>query len=190
MIYGFLDDHPKLQGQQIYHIPILGKTNEVSLVGLLNAECRAFIAFEDLASYKVIWDGLTQRYMEPPLVNAIHPQAILAQHIEIGLGNAIFAGAQIGADSIIHSHCTIESNAVLGEDLLLYDHVQIGVATIIQPNVTIHKESKIEANVIIKAHVTIGEGCHITAGSIIEKDIPPHTKVTNPPIRYLVDTTH
>ncbi|ADY53344.1 WxcM-like protein [Pseudopedobacter saltans DSM 12145] len=127
--------------------------------------------------------------------------------VDIGEGSSIWqfcvvlAGAKIGKNVNICSHCFVENNVVIGNDVTVKSGVQIWDGIIIEnkvfigPNVTftndlyprsknldwievrtlIKKNASIGANATILAGVEIGEYSMIGAGSVVTKNIPPYT---------------
>lgn len=87
----------------------------------------------------------------------------------------------------INRNCAI----VAKESIVLQEGVTIGPGTVIYDHdhdmehtgnflsapVCIEKNAWIGANVIILKGVTIGEGSVVAAGTVVTKDIPPHTTV-------------
>lgn len=74
---------------------------------------------------------------------------------------------------------TIEEGVTIGPGTVIYDHDHDMQHTgeFCSSAVRIKKGAWIGANVIILKGVTIGEGSVIAAGTIVTKNIPPHTKV-------------
>lgn len=126
----------------------------------------------------------------------------------------ILAGAEIGSDCNICSHCFIENDVVVGDRVTikcgvqLWDGVQIEDDVFIGPNVTFsndvfprsrqHPEAfpplvvragaSIGANATILPGITIGRGAMIGAGSVVTKDVPDFAVVVGNPaktIRYV-----
>lgn len=111
----------------------------------------------------------------------------------------ILAGAKIGSDCNICSHCYIEDGVIIGNSVTvkngvrIYDGVTIEDHVFIGPNSTFTNDLypisrnenfkklntivqggvSIGANVTILPGLTIGRGARIGAGAIITKDVPP-----------------
>ena len=177
MIYGFIDDDSALQGKSVYHIPIVGKSSDKQCLELLNEECNLFIAAETPKAYQQTLQLLYTRYTDPPLINVIHPQAILAQHIQLGVGNLIEAGAYIGADVTIDSYSYIASHAVINCGAEIRNFVEVGAHATIQPQASLDHHVSIGASAVVAAGLTIGEGAQIPAHACITNNVAPFTIV-------------
>ncbi len=91
-------------------------------------------------------------YPQKPLIEFIHPSAMIPNT------------TQIGKNVHIAPHVVIEENVIIG------DSVQIGAGTSIGSNTIINKGSVIYPNVSIYHDVTIGNHCIIDSGSVIGAD--------------------
>ncbi|WP_441280320.1 WxcM-like domain-containing protein [Tardiphaga sp. 862_B3_N1_1] len=144
----------------------------------------------------------------------IHKTADVASD-QIGLRTTVWqyvvvlAGAQIGSDTNICSHCFIENDVVIGDRVTiksgvqLWDGLRVGNDVFIGPNVSftndkfprskrypdaflktrIEDSASIGAGAVILPGVTIGRGAMVGAGSVVTKSIPPHSIVFGSPAR-------
>jgi UDP-2-acetamido-3-amino-2,3-dideoxy-glucuronate N-acetyltransferase len=113
----------------------------------------------------------------------------------------VLSNAQIGDNCNICSHCFIENDVKIGNNVTIksgvqvWDGIEIEDNVFVGPNVTftndLYPRSKvyagewaktklcfgasIGANATILANVVIGAYAMIGAGSVVTKDIPPHT---------------
>lgn len=151
--------------------------------------------------------------MTPPFIHALAD----AQSTAIGTGTRVWqfvvvlAGARIGADCNICSHCLIEkeNDVVLGDrvtvksGMQLWDGLRVGDDVFIGPNVTFtndkHPKSgnvdfrllatRIESGAGIGGGATllpgvlIGSGATVGAGAVVTKDVPPGATVVGNPAR-------
>lgn len=121
----------------------------------------------------------------------------------------VLAGAKIGVDTNICSHCFIENDVVIGDRVTvksgvqLWDGLRVGNDVFIGPNVTftndkfprskrypeafpqtrIEDGASLGAGAVILPGVTIGRGAMVGAGSVVTKSIPPHSIVFGSPAR-------
>ena len=120
----------------------------------------------------------------------------------------ILRGATIGSNCNICAHVIIESDVIIGDNVTvksgvqLWDGMRIEDNVFIGPNVTftndlfprskqpykrvgtlIRSGASIGANATILAGVDVGENAMIGAGSVVTKDVLPHTVVIGNPAR-------
>jgi acetyltransferase-like isoleucine patch superfamily enzyme/dTDP-4-dehydrorhamnose 3,5-epimerase-like enzyme len=121
----------------------------------------------------------------------------------------ILAGAKIGSDANICSHCFIENDVVIGDRVTIksgvqiWDGIHIGDDVFIGPNVTftndkfprskiypekfletwIENGASIGGGAVILPGITIGTGAMIGAGAVVTKSVPPFAIVTGTPAR-------
>lgn len=119
----------------------------------------------------------------------------------------ILAGAVIGNNCNINAHCFIENAARIGNNVTvkcgvyIWDGITVEDDVFIGPNVTLtndkHPRSKkypddfpktlikkgasIGGGSVILPGLTIGEYAMVGAGSLVTKDVPPHTLVFGSP---------
>ena len=119
------------------------------------------------------------------LINAIHPQAIVARSAELGRGVSIMAGAVvnpaavIGENVILNSHCTVEHDCVIG------DHVHIAPGATLSGAVRVGQLSHIGTGASIRQGVCIGERVVVGVGSVVVSNIPDGMVVVGAPAKPL-----
>jgi len=166
VVYGFLDDDKQRHGKEIDGIVVLGSTDDDGFLKLIGRKCEAFVAVDDNRLRKSLVNMLNEvRHVQP--VNAIHKDALLASHVELGHGNFIDSGVKIGVGAKLGSHCIVQSGALIGAEASLADFVQIGAGSIINSGVTIEQEAFIGSGVTIVSGVTIGIGARVGAGAVV-----------------------
>jgi len=166
VVYGFLDDDKKLHGKELDESVVLGSTDDDGFLKLIGKKCEAFVALDDNRFRKSVVKTLQEvRHMQP--VNAIHKNALLSKHVELGHGNFIDLGVKIGVGVTIGSHCVFQLGCTVGVESVIADFVQIGSGTIINAGVKIEEEAFIGSGVTIVSGITIGKGARIGAGSVV-----------------------
>ena len=119
----------------------------------------------------------------------------------------ILAGAQIGEDCNICSHCFIESDVAIGDRVTvkcgvqLWDGLRVEDDVFIGPNVTftndkfprsrnrpnrfletlLRRGASIGANATILPGIVIGENAMVAAGSVVTRDVPDSAIVMGVP---------
>jgi sugar O-acyltransferase (sialic acid O-acetyltransferase NeuD family) len=166
VVYGFLDDNKTLHNKEVDETFILGSTDDDGFLKLIGKKCEAFIAIDDNRLRKSLVKMLHEiRHVQP--VNAVHQDALISKHVELGYGNFIDQGAKIAVGAKISSHCVIQAGCIVGAEVSLGDFVQLGPGSVISSGVKIEEEAFIGSGVTVVSGVTIGKGARIGAGSVV-----------------------
>ena len=162
-LIGFLDDNLANKGKEIYlGKKVLGTTKDIEnynknyfIIGIGNNSIRKKINNENNLK----------------LYTAIHPSAIIAQDVKIGIGSVIMAGVVINPGTVIGKNCIINTCSSLDHDNLLEDYVHISPGAHLAGTVTIKEGTWICTGAIVKNNITIGKNNIIGAGGVVIKDI-------------------
>lgn len=137
------------------------------------------------------------------------------QSTDIGIGTTVWqtsvvlAGAKIGKDVNINSHCFVENDVVIGDrctlkfGVALWDGITLGDDVFVGPNATFTNDAfprskhqpdefarttvldgaSIGAGAVILPGITIGTGAMIGAGAVVTRDVPRYAIVKGSPAR-------
>lgn len=184
MVFGFLDDNPKLKGNVINEVTVLGPTDEEQFLNIIGNKCEAFVAIDENEYRKKIIKSLNDKRKVQPM-NAVHQRAYVAESAEIGHGNFINAGASVGAGAKIGNHCIINSSAVIDYNAQLGDFVQVGAGSLINSSVTIENEAFIGSGATIISGVKVGKKARVGAGSVVIGDVEEGETVFGNPAKKI-----
>lgn len=138
------------------------------IVGIGNAEIRKRI------QEKLIEEGLH-------IVTLIHPKAVIASDVSLGVGTVVMAGAIINPGSKVGNGCIINTGATVDHDNVLEDYVHVSVGSHLAGTVSVGASTWIGAGAIISNNISICEKCMIGAGAIVVKNITePDIYIGNP----------
>lgn len=99
----------------------------------------------------------------------IHPGATIGRRFFIDHGMGVVVG----------------ETAEIGDDVLMYQGVVLGGTTLekVKRHPTIRNGAVIGSGAIVLGAITVGEGARIGAGSVVIRDVDPHTVVVGVPAR-------
>lgn len=155
----FLDDNENIHECGGY--PVVGRSHEVEtinadvIVGIGNASIR-----------KKIQKSIPERKM----ATLIHPSAVVAEDVIIGVGTVIMAGAVINPGARIGKGCIINTCASIDHDCNIGDYVHIAVGSHLCGTVFVGDETWIGAGATVSNNIFICSECMIGAGAVVIKD--------------------
>ncbi len=165
-IIGFLDNKDELQNNIIYNNKkVIGKIDRETtekyrneyyfIIGIGCNKIRKDIANK----YNLNW------------YTAIHPNAIIANEVQINEGSVIMAGAIINVSTKIGKHCIINTKSSIDHDNLLEDFVHISPGATLAGTVHIKEGTWIGAGATIINNIIVEKNNIIGAGSLVIKNI-------------------
>lgn len=128
----------------------------------------AIIAIGNNTARQVISERLTQVKWQ----TIIHPSAIIADDIEIGVGSVIMAGAIIQPGTKIGRHCIINTGTCIDHDCSIGDYTHIAPNCGIAGGVSIGEGVFIGIGSSMTQYLKVGEWTTVGAGSAVIKDLP------------------
>lgn len=165
-IVGFLDDNLEIQGKVIFDDKIvLGTTSK-----------------EDIEKYSdnyfVIGIGsnrvrkiISNKYPNLKWYTAIHPNAVIANDVEIGEGTVIMAGVVINPGTRVGNHCIVNTCSSLDHDNILEDYVHVSPGSHLAGTVKVGEGTWICAGVTVINNIVISNNNIIGAGAVVIDDI-------------------
>jgi len=128
-----------------------------------------------------------------------HPGLVNLYDCEIGKDCSIGAFVEIGRGVKIGDRCRIAAHCYIPENVELFEHVFLGPGVVFvndkhppsgdewrdSPATKVMNDVAIGARAVILPSLVLGEDCMIGAGSVVTKDVLPHTVVAGNPARVL-----
>lgn len=162
-LVGFLDDNKEIQNKIVFdNKKVIGTINDCYkypdvyfIIGIGSNKVRRTISQE----YNLNW------------YTAIHPNAVIADDVEIGEGTVVMAGTIINTGTKIGKHCIINTSSSVDHDNILEDYVHISPGAHLAGNVTIKNSTWICAGAIVINNIIIEKNNVIGAGAVVIQNI-------------------
>ncbi|MCR4694127.1 MAG: acetyltransferase [Pseudobutyrivibrio sp.] len=105
------------------------------------------------------------------VITLIHPNAVIAEGVEIGLGTAVMAGAIINPDTRVGKGCIINTASSLDHDNAIGDYCHISIGAHLAGTVTIGDSTWVGAGATVSNNINICSDVMIGAGAVVVNDI-------------------
>ena len=128
---------------------------------------------------------LASQFQSNSYKKAIHPQAVLANEVDIGEGTVIMASATINSNAKIGRHVIINTSASVDHDCEIADCVHIAPNATLCGGISIGEGTLIGAGAVVLPNVRIGQWCVIGAGSVVNIDLPDNCLAVGNPVRIV-----
>jgi sugar O-acyltransferase (sialic acid O-acetyltransferase NeuD family) len=156
----FLDDNDAIQKCSGY--PVIGKCADAQKI-----EADMIVAIGHAGIRKQMMEALNQKR----IVTLIHPDAVIADGVEIGKGTVVMAGTVINPGAVIGKGCIINTCSSVDHDCRIGDYVHVAVGSHIAGGVSIGEQTWIGAGATVSNQIEITSQCMIGAGAVVVKNI-------------------
>ena len=176
---GFLDDDPGLAGTTILGLPVLGNIDRLGDV----EHDAVIVAVGDNHARARIFSRM--KAGGERIASAIHPRAVLAPDVRLGQGVMVCAGVVVntatvvGEDVILNTGCTVDHHNEIGP----HAHVAPGVH--LGGHVRVGEGALVGIGSAAIPGASIGDWAIVGAGSVVTKEVPPHTTCVGVPTRVI-----
>lgn len=178
-VLGYLDDEATLHGQERLGLPVLGPIDayrDFSPAGLIvgigsnSVRCEIAMQLDDVPN--TLW------------INAIHPRAVIAPSVQLGVGIVVAAGAILNPDAVIGNHTIVNTGATVDHDCVIGHYAHIAPGVHVAGNVQIDDECFLGIGAVVIPGCHIGAKAIIGAGSVVISDIPAGVVAKGVPARW------
>jgi len=179
---GFLDGDPARHGTAIRDLPVLGgaawladrpDVDVAVAVGAPAGRRRVVGALREL--------GLTDDRF-PALV---HPRAWIGDHVAVGIGSVVLAGAAVSTDIELGPFAVLNKNCIVGHDAVLEPFVTVAPGASVSGHVRLEEGVDLGAGSVVVQGLRVGAGTVVGAGAVVARDLPPGVTAVGVPARAI-----
>lgn len=174
----FLDDNCNLKSCGDYEV--VGESKDASEY----REYDFIVAIGNSNVRKQIQKQLIEKGLQ--MVSLIHPNAVIADNVEIGVGTVVMAGAVINPYVKIGQGCIINTCASIDHDCTIGDYVHVAVGTHVAGSVEIGDNTWIGVGATVSNNIIISCDCMIGAGAVVVSDISEPDIYIGVPARKMI----
>ena len=160
----FLDDDENIKISM--GLEVIGKSTDAFKY---KDEVDIFIAIGNNETRERIQEKLIEEGLSIPTL--IHPNAIIGNDVEIGIGSVVMAGVVINTSTKIGKGCIINTSSSIDHDNTIEDYVHISPGVKIAGAVKVCKRTWLGIGSIVINNITICNNCKVGAGAVVIKDI-------------------
>jgi sugar O-acyltransferase (sialic acid O-acetyltransferase NeuD family) len=162
----FIDDQTQLRGTLVNGVPVVSGFEEAlntepdveMIVALGNPDIRMKLA-----------ERIGQRGI--PLLNAIHPSAVIMPSAELGRGIMVGAAAVVNSNAKIGDNAIVNTGAVVEHDCRVSAGAAIGPGAHLGGRVTLGSCAFISTGAIVVSRVSVGARTVVGAGAVVTRDL-------------------
>jgi len=115
----------------------------------------------------------------------VHPRAWLGEHVEIGPGSVVCAGALLTTDIVIGRHVHVNIGCTVGHDAVLEDFTTLNPSVNISGNVVIMSGGEIGTGSVVIPRCTISPWAIVGAGAVVTSSLGANVTAVGAPARVI-----
>jgi len=177
---GFVVDSGLLGQAQVAGLPVLGDIDWLAA----NPDVLVVVAVGAPAARRRITRRIEARCPNV-FATLVHPRAWVGDHVEVGAGSVICAGALVTTDIHIGAHVHVNIGCTVGHDAVLDDFATLNPSVNVSGNVRIHEGTEVGTGSVIIPGCTLGHWAIVGAGSVVTRPVPENVTVVGSPARVI-----
>jgi sugar O-acyltransferase (sialic acid O-acetyltransferase NeuD family) len=172
----FLDDNKNIKSSM--GLEVIGTTNDVYTH---KDEFEIFAGIGNNATRQSVHEVLETVGASIPVL--IHPNAVVGEQVEIGIGSVVMAGVVINCCTSIGKGCIVNTGSTIDHDNNIENFVHISPGVHLAGTVHIGQGSWLGIGSVVSNNIYVTGGCKIGAGSVVIKDITEPGVYVGVPVR-------
>lgn len=176
---GLLDDNRALWGHTQGGVPILGALDSYSDY----TYDYLVLAMGSNALRHKLKTTIFQAVADEAWLTAIHPRAVIASDVTVGLGTVIMAGVIVNSGTTIGAHCILNTASTVDHDSVMSDYVHIAPGSHLAGGVTINEGAFVGVGASVIPNILIDTWSVVGAGAVVVRDVPSRQVVVGNPAK-------
>jgi sugar O-acyltransferase (sialic acid O-acetyltransferase NeuD family) len=159
-VIGFYDDAHAVLPDKVRGIPVLGDIG--MLKSMLSVEAvHVVVAITDNAVRLRVANSI--RALGARFFTAVHPAAYVSAEADVGDGSVLAAGAVVGPDATVGSHCYVGPRAVIDRDAVVGAGVWVSAGAVVGPGARVGVRAVLGQNSSVGRGAVVEEGVEVAA---------------------------
>lgn len=142
--------------------PVVGRSTDVA-----NMDADVIVAIGNAEIRERIQESIDESWM----ATLIHPDAVVAEGVQIGAGSVVMAGTVINPGVRIGRGCIVNTSSSIDHDCIVGDYAHVSVGSHLCGTVAVGDGTWIGAGATVSNNVSICSDCVIGTGTVVIKDI-------------------
>ncbi len=180
-VAGFLTHDASEHGTEVCGLPVLGAEDWL-------------VDHRDVEAVCCIGDPRARRRVAQQLAgagvrfaNAIHPSALLSDHVSLGVGCVIGARAVLTTQVRVSDHVVIGVGSIVSHDVVIDDFATLAPGVTLTGSVQIGYGAELGAGATAIPGVRVGRGAVVGAQAAVVSDVPPNATAVGVPARVIAN---
>jgi sugar O-acyltransferase (sialic acid O-acetyltransferase NeuD family) len=178
-VEGFVDDDPRLHGQPVHGVPVLGTLDALRRVSC--AGCAILLCMGAIPARRRAATAVASRHL--PFALLVHPASIIGRWSAVGEGTVVLPLAVLHTGAEVGRHVIVNTGVVVEHDAAVADFVHLSPGARLGGGAQIGEGSHVGMGACILPGVRVGEEATIGAGAVVLEDVPDGGSVAGVPAR-------
>lgn len=166
--------HPVLEGERALRA-VLAEDSGLRLV----------VGIGDNWTRQQLVESLEEAEYTTSFARVVHPSAVVANDVSIGVGSVIAAGTVLNSGTWIGGHCILNTSASVDHDCRIDDFATVAPGAVLGGGVHAGQRSVVSLGANVIHGISVGVDSVVGAGSVVLHDIPERVVAYGVPARII-----